>query len=113
MLMPDAHLHFDPTTLVGCVLQPVILLLAVILAWPVDHLRAWPARLLLAAPMMALLLAAGFCRRDAGFPRVSAGSAGDPAGVLGRLPADRWSVGAGDCGWYPRGVGRGSMGACA
>lgn len=56
ILMPDAKLHFDPTTLVGSVLQPVILLLAIILAWPVGHLRAWPARLLLAVPMVAVLL---------------------------------------------------------
>jgi hypothetical protein len=56
LLMPDAKLHFDPTTLVGSVLQPVILLLAIVLAWPADGLRALPARLLLAVPMMALLL---------------------------------------------------------
>lgn len=56
MLMPDAQLHFDPTTLIGSVLQPVILLLAIILAWPVTRLWALPARLLLAVPMMALLL---------------------------------------------------------
>lgn len=56
MLMPDAKLHFSPTTLVGSVLQSVILLLAIILAWPVAHLRALPARLLLAVPMMAFLL---------------------------------------------------------
>lgn len=56
MLMPDAKLHFDPTTLLGSVLQPVILLLAIILAWPVAHLRAFPVRLLLAVPMMVLLL---------------------------------------------------------
>jgi hypothetical protein len=56
MLMPDTQLHFDPTTLIGSVLQPVILLLAIILAWPVARLRALPARLILATPMMALLL---------------------------------------------------------
>ncbi|MBT9519297.1 MAG: hypothetical protein IV101_00255 [Dechloromonas sp.] len=56
MLMPDAKLFFHPSTLLGSVLQPVILLLAIILAWPADCLRALPARLLLAAPMMALLL---------------------------------------------------------
>jgi len=56
ILMPDAQLHFDPTTLIGSVLQPVILLLAIILAWPVTRLWALPARLLLAVPMMALLL---------------------------------------------------------
>lgn len=56
MLMPDNKLHFDPTTLVGSVLQPVILLLAIILAWPAARLRALPARLLVALPMMVLLL---------------------------------------------------------
>lgn len=56
MLMPDAQLHFDPTTLIGSVLQPVILLLAIILAWPVTRRWALPARLLLAVPMMVLLL---------------------------------------------------------
>lgn len=56
ILMPDAQLHFDPTTLIGSVLQPVILLLAIILAWPAARLWIFPARLLLVAPMMALLL---------------------------------------------------------
>lgn len=56
MLMPDAELHFDPTTLIGSVLQPVILLLAIILSWPVTRLWALPARLLLAVPMMVFLL---------------------------------------------------------
>jgi len=56
MLMPDAQLHFDPTTLLGSVLQPVILMLAIILAWPPVRLQALPARLLLALPLMAILL---------------------------------------------------------
>lgn len=56
MLMPDAKLHFDPTTLLGSMLQPVILLLAIILAWPVTHLWALLARLLVAVPMVVLLL---------------------------------------------------------
>lgn len=56
MLMPDTKLHFDPSTLLGSALQPLILLLAIILAWPVNRLWALPARLLLAVPMMALLL---------------------------------------------------------
>ena len=56
ILMPEANLHFDPSTLLGSVLQPVILLLAIILAWPVAHLRAFPARLSLAMPMMVFLL---------------------------------------------------------
>lgn len=56
MLMPDAQLHFDPTTLIGSVLQPVILFLAIILAWPVSCFPAAPVRLLLAVPMIVLLL---------------------------------------------------------
>lgn len=56
ILMPDAQLHFDPTTLIGSVMQPVIILLAIILAWPVTRLWALPARLLLAMPMMVLLM---------------------------------------------------------
>lgn len=56
MLMPDAQLHFDPTTLLGSVLQPVILLLAIVLAWPAARFRVIPARLLIAMPMIVLLL---------------------------------------------------------
>lgn len=56
VLLPDDKPHFDPSTLVGSVLQPVILLLAIILAWPVTHLWALPARLLVAVPMMVLIL---------------------------------------------------------
>lgn len=56
MLMPDAQLHFDPTTLLGSVLQPVILMSAIILSWPAARLQALLARLLIAVPMMAVLL---------------------------------------------------------
>lgn len=56
MLMPDAKLHFDPNTLLGSVLQPVILLLAIILAWPAARLQVLPARLLCALPMIVFLL---------------------------------------------------------
>ena len=56
VLMPEANLHFDPSTLLGSVLQPLILMLSIILAWPVACLRALPARLLIAVPMMVLLL---------------------------------------------------------
>lgn len=56
MLMPEAKLHFDPSILLGSALQPVILLLAIILAWPAARFRAFPARLLFAVPMIALLL---------------------------------------------------------
>lgn len=56
MLMPDTHLHFDPTTLLGSVLQPVILLLAIVLAWPVTRFEVLPVRLLVASPMVLFLL---------------------------------------------------------
>ncbi|TXT29791.1 MAG: hypothetical protein FD131_2257 [Rhodocyclaceae bacterium] len=95
ILMPNAQLHFDPTTLIGSVLQPVILLLAIILAWPVTQLLALPARLLLAVPMMG--------SRGSGFPN----------GLLERFSADRRSVGIGDCGRHSCGVGGGSMDTCS
>ena len=56
MLMPDAKLFFEPRTLVGSALQPVILLLSIILAWPTARLRVLSVRLLLAVPMIVLLL---------------------------------------------------------
>lgn len=56
VLLPDGKLHFDPSTLLGSVLQPVILLLAIVLAWPAPHLRAFLARLVLGVPMMTVLL---------------------------------------------------------
>jgi hypothetical protein len=56
ILMPDAKLFFAPSTLVGSVLQPVILFLAIILAWPCARLWAVPMRLLLSVPMIVLLM---------------------------------------------------------
>lgn len=56
MLMPEDNLHFDPSTLLGSVLQPVIILLAIILAWPAATRWAYPVRLLLALPMTIILL---------------------------------------------------------
>jgi len=56
MLMPDTKLIFEPRTLVGSVLQPVILLLSIILAWPSARLLALSVRLLLSVPMIAFLL---------------------------------------------------------
>jgi hypothetical protein len=58
MLMPDAgnRLYFEPTSLLGSVLQPAILFLSIILAWPCAHLAVLSARLLLAVPTIALLL---------------------------------------------------------
>ena len=56
VLMPDAKLFFEPSTLVGSVLQPVILFLAIVLAWPFARFWVASARLLLSVPMIALLL---------------------------------------------------------
>jgi hypothetical protein len=56
VLMPDAKLFFEPAVLVGSVLQPVILFLAIILAWPGSRLKTFGVRLLLAVPVIALLL---------------------------------------------------------
>lgn len=55
-LMPDPKLFFAPAILLGNVLQPVILFLAIVLAWPGTRLRSLAARLLLAVPMTALLI---------------------------------------------------------
>lgn len=56
VLLPEAKLHFDPTTLLGSVLQPVILFLAIVLSWPAARFQVFPARLLIAVPMVAVLL---------------------------------------------------------
>ena len=56
VLLPDAALHFYPSALVGSVLQPIILLLAVVLAWPATTLAALAMRLLLAVPATVVLL---------------------------------------------------------
>lgn len=56
VLMPESAVHFKPSTLLGSVLQPVIILLAIILAWPAARRWAYPARLLLALPMTLILL---------------------------------------------------------
>lgn len=55
-LMPDPKLFFEPAVLVGSVLQPVILFLAIVLAWPCARLWIFGVRLLLAVPMVGLLL---------------------------------------------------------
>jgi hypothetical protein len=57
VMTPGPTLYFEPKILVGSVLQPVILFLAIVLAWPADGFRAMSARLLLAAPVCAVLIA--------------------------------------------------------
>lgn len=56
VLYPNPKLVFTPSTLVGSVLQPIILLLAIVSAWPVSSLWRLSLRLLLAVPAIALLL---------------------------------------------------------
>lgn len=55
--MPDAKLFFEPAILIGSVLQPVILFLAIVLAWPGARLATFGLGLLLAVPAITLLLA--------------------------------------------------------
>jgi hypothetical protein len=57
VLLPDGRLQFSPTVLVGSVLQPIILLLSIVLAWPARNRWTMPLRLLFAAPTIVLLLA--------------------------------------------------------
>jgi hypothetical protein len=57
VVMPNENLQFSPTTLVGSVWQPIIVFLAVLLAWPAPVARVMAIRLLLALPALAVLLA--------------------------------------------------------
>jgi hypothetical protein len=57
VLLPDAKLFFEPSTLVDSVLQPIIVFLAILLAWPASGRRALPMRMLLALPAAAILIA--------------------------------------------------------
>jgi hypothetical protein len=57
MLLPDDKLFFEPSTLVGSVLQPIIVFLAILLSWPATSRGVMPLRLLLALPVAAILIA--------------------------------------------------------
>jgi hypothetical protein len=57
VLLPDAKLFFEPSTLVGSVLQPIIVFMAILLAWPAIGRWALPMRLLLALPATLVLIA--------------------------------------------------------
>jgi hypothetical protein len=57
LMLPDDQLFFEPSTLVGSVLQPLLAFLAILLAWPVSGSRALAQRLLIAGPVAALLFA--------------------------------------------------------
>jgi len=57
VLLPDSSLFFEPSILVGSVLQPVILFLSIMVAWPTSvPLREMALRQLLAIPATLLLL---------------------------------------------------------
>lgn len=55
VLMPKTSLHFEPSILVGSVLQPIIVFLTILLAWQAKNLLVIPMRLLLAIPMVVVL----------------------------------------------------------
>ena len=56
ILMPDTGLRFAPSALVGSVLQPLILLVAIVLSWPIGSLASLTKRLLLMIPAIPGLL---------------------------------------------------------
>ncbi len=56
VILTDARGWAEVTTPVGHLLQPLLILSGILLAWPARRLREWPARLLLAAPVAALLV---------------------------------------------------------
>lgn len=56
VVLPDARGWGEVTTPVGKLLQPLLILLGLLLAWPVRRWPEWPLRLLLAAPIAQLLV---------------------------------------------------------
>lgn len=56
VILSDARGWAEVTTPVGHLLQPLLILAGILLAWPARRRREWPARLLLAAPVAALLV---------------------------------------------------------
>ena len=60
VLYPDAKIVFTPSALVGSVLQPIILLLSIVLAWPIASGWALTLRLLLSLPATLFLLGVNF-----------------------------------------------------
>jgi hypothetical protein len=57
VLLPGGGLQFAPTVLVGSVLQPIILFLAIVVAWPARGVSTMTLRALLSMPVIVLLLA--------------------------------------------------------
>ena len=60
ILFPGSAVRFSPRTLLGSVLQPIIPLLAIVLAWPASNSLAMSMRLLLAVPLAVVLLAINY-----------------------------------------------------
>lgn len=56
VLTTDPSLVMTPTALVGFVLQPIVMLLAIIVAWPVPSLKALAIRVLWSVPAAMVLL---------------------------------------------------------
>lgn len=56
LILPDARGWGKVTTPVGHLLQPLLILPAVLLAWPVRRWQEWPLRLLFAPPVALLLV---------------------------------------------------------
>jgi hypothetical protein len=57
VLMPRDNLFFEPSILVGSVLQPIIVLLTILFAWPAKSIMFFPMRLLLSVPATLALFA--------------------------------------------------------
>lgn len=56
VILTDARGWGEVTTPAGKLLQPLLILLGLLLAWPVRCWREWPLRLLFAAPIALLLV---------------------------------------------------------
>lgn len=56
LILTDARGWAEVTTPVGHLLQPLLILSGILLAWPARCRREWPARLLLALPVAVALL---------------------------------------------------------
>ena len=56
LILPDARGWGKVTTPVGNLLQPLLVLLGLLLAWPARRWREWPLRLLLIAPIALVLV---------------------------------------------------------
>ena len=56
-LLPSSNITFTPSLLLGNVLQPIIIVLAIVVAWPLASIKTLSLRLLVAIPACAILLA--------------------------------------------------------